>query len=344
MEKDILAAISLEDAPVAPKQGFAEAAEPVIIFSATAETENAVLGRDILAELEDQSAGAWRLADAGKYVMGKLAFLAYYLSVSTAVFVVLMLLSNYSAYFLIASNYVNAESLTAASRKVQDSLKGATVAVDSGTGDASSLGSGTDTSGSGENAGFSAFAPSQLVNDDDARIRAGTVDVTTYENRLVIPKIGVNAPIIEVDPKNGYDFEKLETVFMDQLQNGVVHYPGTGTPGEAGNAFMFGHSSNYPWAKGDYNQVFAMLGDMEEGDEITVYYNQRQYTYTVREKTVIQPGDTQALKRDPDKKELSLMTCWPVGTTLHRLLLFAELNEDGSGSVTQKDNIPKTSH
>jgi sortase (surface protein transpeptidase) len=32
--------------------------------------------------------------------------------------------------------------------------------------------------------------------------------------------------------------------------------------------------------------------------------------------------------RDPYKKELSLMTCWPVGTTLERIILFAELVED----------------
>jgi sortase (surface protein transpeptidase) len=34
------------------------------------------------------------------------------------------------------------------------------------------------------------------------------------------------------------------------------------------------------------------------------------------------------MNRDDGKKELSLMTCWPIGTTLNRLIVFAELQEE----------------
>lgn len=45
--------------------------------------------------------------------------------------------------------------------------------------------------------------------------------------------------------------------------------------------------------------------------------------------SVVKPGDTKALKsRDPNKKEISLMTCWPVGTTNERLIVFGELVEE----------------
>lgn len=49
----------------------------------------------------------------------------------------------------------------------------------------------------------------------------------------------------------------------------------------------------------------------------------------VTDRATVKPGDVQALEaRDPTKKELTLMTCWPVGTALERILLFAELRED----------------
>lgn len=95
-----------------------------------------------------------------------------------------------------------------------------------------------------------------------------------------------------------------------------------------GNVFIFGHSSNYPWIQSEYNNVFALLDQLQNGDEITIYYNQKKYTYRVTDRATVKPGDIEALeKRDPTKKELSLMTCWPVGTTLERLLIFAELIE-----------------
>jgi sortase A len=74
--------------------------------------------------------------------------------------------------------------------------------------------------------------------------------------------------------------------------------------------------------------VFALLDTLTDGDEIIVYYNQEQYTYRVTDRAIVEPGDTAVLsKRDPNKKELSLMTCWPVGTALERYIIFATLVE-----------------
>jgi len=33
--------------------------------------------------------------------------------------------------------------------------------------------------------------------------------------------------------------------------------------------------------------------------------------------------------RDPHKKEIALMTCWPIGTVLERIIYFGELVEEG---------------
>lgn len=59
---------------------------------------------------------------------------------------------------------------------------------------------------------------------------------------------------------------------MKELENGVIRYPGSGKPGETGNSFVFGHSSNFPWMEGDYNDVFSLLDHVEFDDEVVVYY------------------------------------------------------------------------
>jgi len=57
-------------------------------------------------------------------------------------------------------------------------------------------------------------------------------------------------------------------------------------------------------------------------DDVIVYYGQEKYTYKIRTKDVIRPGDVSVLKSDDtDTSKITLMTCWPIGTTLNRLIL-----------------------
>lgn len=152
--------------------------------------------------------------------------------------------------------------------------------------------------------------------------------LTPYENRILIPRIGKNIPLVDILVDAYPDYDVMHETFMEELKKGVVRYPGTARPGEVGNVFIFGHSSNYPWIQSQYNDVFALLDQLQDGDEIIVYYYQKKFTYRITDRSTVKPGDVQALKdRDPGKKELSLMTCWPVGTTLERLIIFAELVE-----------------
>ncbi len=147
------------------------------------------------------------------------------------------------------------------------------------------------------------------------------IDITPYENRIIIPKLGKNIPLLEVKNQNIKWPKELENIFMKELENWVIRYPGSAKPGKPGNTFIFWHSSNYPWIKWDYNQVFATLNNLKFGDKIIVYYNQKKYIYEITKKRVINPGDVSVLKTKQDKNELSLMTCWPVWTTLNRLVV-----------------------
>lgn len=171
------------------------------------------------------------------------------------------------------------------------------------------------------------YAPDRLLGSvDTSTVGRVRFDVAPYENRIIIPAIGKNIPLIDVHHDEGTSYTAMHEIFMEELKKWVVRYPGTALPGQVGNVFIFWHSSNYPWIKSEYNDVFALLDTLKNGDEIIIFYNQKKYTYKVTDRATVKPGDVKTLEsRDKSKKELSLMTCWPIGTTLERMIIFAEL-------------------
>lgn len=154
------------------------------------------------------------------------------------------------------------------------------------------------------------------------------IEITPYENRVVIPKLWKNIPLVDIKNRKVDSEHELENIFMKELENGVVRYPGSALPWEDWNSFIFWHSSNFPWMKWDFNEVFANLNFLENWDEVIIYYWQKKFKYVIKEKKVINPWDVSVLKRNPEKKELSIMTCWPIWTTLNRLVVTWELKEE----------------
>ena len=268
-------------------------------------------------------------------VVGFVKEFGRYIAISAVVFAVLLVGTNFSAYTSIAWNWVSPESLKASSAEISATLSRSRITVfanetDTGSGDATKQQEADELKKKLEEENISVkeniFSPKKLIPTMPSVQM--DLDVTPYDNRIIIPKLGKNIPLVDVDNNNNFDFDHMENIFMQELEKGVIRYPGTATPGNFGNAFVFGHSSNYPWVKGDYNEVFALLDNLEFGDEIIVYYNQHKYTYVIREKKIVRPTDVKAIVRDDSKKELSLMTCWPVGTTLKRMIVSSELKED----------------
>ena len=138
---------------------------------------------------------------------------------------------------------------------------------------------------------------------------------TIDNNSLYLPIINVKAPI-------GFGIpNKPENVALG-LSKGLIQIQGTALPGEVGNVFVTGHSSNYPWAKGNYNNVFALLNKVVVGDVVQIKYQNTNYIYKVSSIKVVDPTDVSVME---SKKEsvLTLMTCTPVGTSLRRLIVTA---------------------
>lgn len=163
--------------------------------------------------------------------------------------------------------------------------------------------------------------------DQDISRVSLSVSIAPYEDRIIIPKIGKNIPLVNVEHHDADSSNEWHKIFMKELENGIIKYPGSANPGEPGNSFIFGHSSNFPWAKGNYNDVFALLNELEAGDEIIVYFKQKKLVYVVKEKIIVKPGHVSSLGGDTNNKQLTLMTCWPLGTTLNRLLVITELKK-----------------
>ena len=163
-------------------------------------------------------------------------------------------------------------------------------------------------------------------------LRSGDIDLAQFlppigppENRLLIPSLGLNVPIV-IPPNDALlaeDWERLEHDIQAALEQGTVHYPGTARPGQAGNFFVTGHSSYYPWAQGKYKSVFARLPTLKVGDEFWIYYGGDRHRYAIQEKKEVKPTEVTVLDQPLDRRIATLMTCVPVGTTLRRLVLTA---------------------
>ncbi len=137
------------------------------------------------------------------------------------------------------------------------------------------------------------------------------------EFSIVVPKIAANARIIaNVNPAD-------EKEYLDKLRFGVAHAAGTYFPGDGGNIFLFAHSTDYVWNISTYNAVFYLLYKLEAGDEINLFHRGRRYVYIVESSKKVNPDEVEYLTRQSDEELLTLQTCWPPGTTLQRLLVFA---------------------
>lgn len=248
-------------------------------------------------------------------------FILKYTTTCAFIFWVLLLSTNYSAYFNIAKSYILKEEMQEKSKSIISSVEAANLKSKV----IEKIEKKDDFSDKEieNNIWISSIRKyKKNLNSKDIQL---DIEITPYENRILIPKIGKNIPLLDVKNREVESEHELENIFMKELENGVVRYPWSAIPWENGTTFIFWHSSNFPWMKWNYNDVFATLDNVVYGDEVIVYYWQKKYKYIIREKRVITPWDVSILKRNKNKNEISIMTCWPIWTTLNRLIVVWEL-------------------
>ncbi len=160
--------------------------------------------------------------------------------------------------------------------------------------------------------------PTQVYND----ITSETAREKIEPNILVINSLGIKLPVVYVQ-------EKSEDAYQLALRNGVVHFPDTAMPGQLGNVYIFGHSSDYVWAKGNFKTAFALLPKIEVGSQILLSdQDGNPYLYKVIETKVVKPTDLTVLsQQNNSKKLLTLQTSYPLGTAISRFIVIAELEQ-----------------
>lgn len=137
------------------------------------------------------------------------------------------------------------------------------------------------------------------------------------EPRLIIPKINLNSEILSnIDP-----FNKKE--YLAALSQGVAQASGSASP-EEGGIFLFAHSTNTAFNISRYNGVFYLISKLSTGDQIYLLYQGKNYKYAVDKIKIVSPKEIQYLTPSQNQT-LTLMTCWPPGTTLQRLLVVSHL-------------------
>lgn len=137
---------------------------------------------------------------------------------------------------------------------------------------------------------------------------------------ITIPSLYINEPIIfNVDPND-------ERAYTKALTQGIAHASGTGFPGEGKLGYYFAHSSS-PAFVSRYNAIFYLLNKIENGDTISIWHNNSRFDYTVFAKRTTYATDVSFLRETYDGDTIVLQTCWPPGTTLERLLVFAKAKE-----------------
>lgn len=135
---------------------------------------------------------------------------------------------------------------------------------------------------------------------------------------IIIPKIYVREKVIEgVNPTD-------KPAYLKALQLGVAHAAGTAMPGEPGLGYYFAHSSGMNLLFPQKKAAFYLLGKLEVGDVIYLYRDTQTYEYRVTEKRVTEANDLSFLTGNKVGEQIVLQTCWPIGTSLKRLLVTAE--------------------
>lgn len=138
------------------------------------------------------------------------------------------------------------------------------------------------------------------------------------ENRIVIPKMGLDAPILESEDR-------------EVLDQGVWRRPNTSNPENGSNTVIVAH--RFLYTKANTTDTFYFLDKLTTDDLITVFWNGKDYNYKVKAIKEVTP-DMIEVEDPSDKPILTLYTCTPILTAENRLVVIAELIEEN-----ELDNI-----
>lgn len=157
----------------------------------------------------------------------------------------------------------------------------------------------------------------QPVNSTDTiAVSSDEKEIIPKEDSFVIEKIGIEVPLV-TSPSNS-----VEDVNAS-LKKGVMVYPSSNLPSEKGTTIILGHTAPANWPRVNYYGIFNHLDKLQKGDQILIYFQGRQYTYTVVRQFLVNPGDQLNPSLTNYENVLFLSTCWPPNIGDHRIIIEA---------------------
>jgi len=135
---------------------------------------------------------------------------------------------------------------------------------------------------------------------------------TIYQDqteRVVIPSLNANFPIVYVDSLNPSDIE-------EGMRHGVVHLKGTAHPGQIGNSYLVG----------DFNTTFSKLPEIRVGQDILLVGQSESLVFQVTDVKIVQSDDlTVTTQQTGGKRIITLQTHFPMSMTGTRYLVVGEV-------------------
>lgn len=162
----------------------------------------------------------------------------------------------------------------------------------------------------------------------EARATVDALDITenngagTLEEAEAIKSKPDAIATIRIDKIDVY-LPVAEGVDLATLKFALGHMPETAELGTIGNAVVAGHRSH------SFGSYFNRLDEIVVGDEIVVQAGGSTLTYEVYETLIVEPDDLSVLRSSSNHKVLTLITCTPLYTSTHRLIVHAVVREEG---------------
>jgi sortase A len=129
----------------------------------------------------------------------------------------------------------------------------------------------------------------------------------------VIPKIAVDAPVVETPPQDGV---------WPVPDWAVGHLTTTPNPGAAGNDALSAHDD----IKGE---LFKRIGELRPGDVVRLFTQHAVYTYIVTSQQTVDPYDTSVLD-STQQATVTLISCTPYWVDTQRIVVQAVLKSQAA--------------
>jgi LPXTG-site transpeptidase (sortase) family protein len=162
----------------------------------------------------------------------------------------------------------------------------------------------------------------------------GSQSTGLIPNRLVIPSINLDAPVVPVGYQETVDGGQVYNQWLTPVQYAAGWHVTSALLGDTGNTVLNGHHNAY-------GMIFKDLVKMQIGDVISVYSGSQEFQYQVVSNMLLPEWFESLSSRienarwiEPTVDErITLVTCWPENSNTHRVVIVAR-------PISNPDQVP----